>query len=263
MMRNRISTAALLITVPALVAAQAPIKVDAISFSPAANLATLEADDLKGQPARLSWSADGKQLHLQTLDGKFGQADARLQHYLIDAATGSKKKVDTEPDWAAAYWTEKSWKAAPGAPAFQIDLKTEQRVEKTVSAPMGGDLARGGGVGGDGGSSTTGDVLAAAYNQQPVPVHTMRLAGETVGEFVNSVIVPGLTFGWGPKGTSVVAFSANKSGRVIVMDDKGTKKEVAGSKDALLPAWSPDGTRIVWLEKDGKKKFQLRMVTIN
>lgn len=259
-MRNRITTVALLLTVPALVAAQAPIDVRALQFSPSASVAELGADDLKGQPARLAWSADGGQLYLQTVDGPFGQANPKLQHFVIDAATGSKKRVDAEPDWAAAYWTEKSWKAAPGAPALQIELKTEQRVERTVSAPMGGDLARGG-VGGTTGSSS-GDVLAAAYNQQAVPVHTMRLAGETVGEFVNSVIVPGLTFGWGPKGTNVIAYSANKSGRVVVMDGKGIRKEVSGSKDALLPAWSPDGKRLAWLERDGKKVFQLRMVTI-
>jgi Tol biopolymer transport system component len=87
----------------------------------------------------------------------------------------------------------------------------------------------------------------------------MRLAGETVGEFVNSVIVPGLTFGWGPKGSTVIAYAAQKSGRVVVMDAKGSKQEVAGSKDAILPAWSPDGSRLAWLQKDGKKKYELRI----
>ena len=53
-----------------------------------------------------------------------------------------------------------------------------------------------------------GEAISAAQNQTPVPVHTMRLAGETIGEFVNTVIVPGLTFGWGPKGSKVIAYSA-------------------------------------------------------
>jgi hypothetical protein len=43
------------------------------------------------------------------------------------------------------------------------------------------------------------------------------------------------------------------------MDAKGSKQEVAGSKDAILPAWSPDGSRLAWLQKDGKKKYELRI----
>ncbi len=262
MMHKPLVAAALSMALPALVAAQAPLTVGTIQFSPVSNLAEIKVDDLKGQPSRLAWSADGQQLYLQTMDGKFGQPDAKLHHYVYDAATGNRKGIDATPEWAAAYWTDKSGQSAPGAPAFKIQLKSDTRVEKTVSAPMGGDLAKGGGVGADGGAASSGDAMAAAYNQQPVPVHTMLLSGQVVGEFVNSVTVPGLTFGWGPKGSNVIAYSANKSGRVVIMDDKGTRQEIAGSKDAILPAWSPDGRLLTWLEKDGKKKFVLKLTKI-
>jgi hypothetical protein len=89
----------------------------------------------------------------------------------------------------------------------------------------------------------------------------MFVHGELVGEFVNSVIVPGLTFGWGPRGSKVIAY-ANKSGRVMVMDDKGVKKEVSRTEDAVLPAWSPDATRLAWLQKDGRRKFDLQVARV-
>jgi hypothetical protein len=47
------------------------------------------------------------------------------------------------------------------------------------------------------------------------------------------------------------------------MDRSGTKQEIAGSKDALLPAWSPDGMRLAWLQRDGKKKYQLKIASVN
>jgi hypothetical protein len=127
---------------------------------------------------------------------------------------------------------------------------------------MGGELAKGG-VGGTTGSSA-GDVGAAAYNMQAVPVITLAYRGETIGEFVNTVMVPGLTYGWGPKGTNVLAFAAPaSSGKVVVIDDQGGKITIAGSKDAVLPAWSPDGARLAWLQKDGKKKFQLVVASVS
>lgn len=55
---------------------------------------------------------------------------------------------------------------------------------------------------------------------------------------------------------------ANKSGRVVVMDDKGVKKEVGGTEDAVLPAWSPDATRLAWLQKDGRRKFDLQVARV-
>jgi hypothetical protein len=259
-MRNPLIAAALLVITPIVPAAQGPIQVDRVTFSPAATVATFDVDDLKGQPSRLAWSADRTQIYVQTLEGNFGDAKAKRHHYVFDAGSGEKKKLDDEPAWASSYWTEKSDRAAPGDPAFKIDLKSETRTEKTTSAPMGGDLARGG-VGGTAGSSS-GDAISAAYNQSAVPVHTMRLAGETIGEYVNSVIVPGQTFGWGPKGSGVIAYSAQKSGRVVVMNGQGTRREIDGTKDATFPAWSADGQRLAWLQKDGKKKYQLKVAEV-
>ncbi|HXG54586.1 MAG TPA: hypothetical protein VNJ03_04340 [Vicinamibacterales bacterium] len=264
-MRIRIVTAALVV-LPAILVAQSPMRVATVKFSQPAKVAELDIDKLKGQPSRLAWSADGTQVYLQTLEGRFGQADAKLRHYSVTLADGARQDMPAEPAWASAYWTDKSAQTSPDNPAFKIDVKTETRTAKTVSAPMGGEMARGGSSGGDdtttGGGTSSGDAMAAAYNNQPVPVNMMMVGGATIGEFVNSVIVPGMTFGWGPRGTKVIAFAEPKNGRITIMDTQGEKREVQGSKNAILPAWSPDGTRIAWLQKDGKKKFTLQVARV-
>ncbi|HVH57589.1 MAG TPA: hypothetical protein VM791_15105 [Vicinamibacterales bacterium] len=255
--------AATLFVVPVLVAAQGPLKVGSLAASDVKSLAEINTDKVKGQPSRVAWSPDGSEIYVEMLDGQFAnRAAAKISHHIYKVQNGAHQQVSAEPAWVTDYWTAKSGQASPDNAAFKIDLKTESRTEKTVSTPMGGDLARGGGAGGDGGTASAGDALAAAYNQQAVPVHTMRLKGEVVGEYVNSVIVPGQTFGWGPAGSKVIAYSALKTGRLVVMDDQGVKQEIDGTGDALFPAWSPDGKRLAWLQRDGKKKYVLKISLI-
>jgi hypothetical protein len=259
MIRRTIAIAAM-IALPAILVAQSPMRAGALKVSEPVKVTELDMDKLKGQPSRLAWSDDGTQLYVQTMEGSFGQPGQKLHHYTVAVADGSRKDVQAEPEWAAAYWATKSWKASPDTPPLTIELKQEQRKEKTVSSPMGGDLARGGTSGGTG-AEAAGE-LSAAYNQMPVPVNTMLLHGTVVGQFVNTVIVPGLTFGWGPKGTKAIAFADPKNGRVVVLDEKGEKREVAGTKDAVLPAWSPDAKQLAWLQKDGKKKYVLQIARV-
>lgn len=251
-------TATLAFAVPALPEGQ--LRVQNLKLAEPTTIAELDMGKLKGTPSRLAWSADGSRLYVQTMEGTFGQPNAKLRHYVFAASNGSKEDVQAEPEWASAYWAAKSGQTPPGDPSLKIALETEQRRERTVSVPKGGDLARGGTVpdqtSDDGGA-------AAAFNSQSVTVHSMRLGRETIGEFVNSVIVPGLTFGWGPKGSSVIAFAAQKSGRIVVMDARGSKQEIAGSQDAILPAWSPDGGSIAWLQKDGRRSFLLRVARVS
>ena len=254
--------ATLLVILPSVVATQTPLRVHNLQVSAPAKLATLDMGKLKGEPSRLAWSPEGSQLYVQTLEGTFGQPNPKLRHYVFAASDGAKKDVDAEPAWAAQYWTAKSGQTSPDDPRLKIELKTEKRQQRTTSVPMGGDLARGVPTTGDTGTSA-GDAGAAAYGAQTVTAHVMQLKGTTIGEFINSVIVPGLTFGWGPKESKAVAFTAEKSGRVVVMDEEGGKREVAGSSDALLPAWSPDGTRLAWLQKDGRRTFVLQVANVS
>ena len=251
-----LKTTAMVVALPALLAAQTP-----------AAIATLDTD--KAQPSRLAWSPDGTQLYVQTFEGDFLELNQgkgkKIKHFIFSAADGSKKDASEEPAWAREYWAMKSHKNAPDNTAFVIDVKEEMKTVKTTSNPMGGDLAKGGTVGstaGEAGGTAIGDATAARAATQLVKVLTLTAKGETVGVFENATFVPGLTFGWGPKGSNSIVFAAQKSGRVVLMDVSGTKKEIAGSKDAVLPAWSLDGTKVAWLQKDGRKKYQLVVTNV-
>ena len=248
--------------VPAVVSAQAPLRVQGLTVSEPATVATLDMGKLKGEPSRLAWSPDGSELYVQTREGAPNQANAKLRHYVFTASNGSKRDVDAEPKWASEYWTVKSAQASPDDPRLKIELKTERRRQQTTSVPMGGDMARGGASTAETGTSA-GDASAAAYASQAATVHSMLLKGSTIGEFVNSVIVPGLTFGWAPKGTKAIAFADPKDGRVVVMDAEGAKREIEESQDAILPAWSQTGGKIAWLQQDGRRKFVLRVAGVS
>ena len=254
-------TTALLAAIPTvtLAAAQDAIRADAVKISEPVKVAELDLGKLKGDHvARLAWSADGSQLYVQTLEGNFGLPPKKLRHYVLTVSDGSRKDVDAEPEWATAYWVQKSHHTSPDGQ--RIDLKDEVKVEKSVSTPMGGDLARGGGVG-DGSSS--GDAIAAASARENVKVITLTFMGATVGLFEGTPLVPGRTFGWGPKGSKAMTYTDTKNGRVVIVDEKGAKQEVSGSKDAILPSWSPDGKKLAWLQKDGKKKHVLHIASVS
>lgn len=250
----------LLAVTPALLPAQMTFRAASLTCSPPDTIATVDLDDLKGDAARLAWSPDGTQLYLQTLEGGFGQPNVMRRHYMFAVGDGKREQLQAEPEWAAEYWTMKSGRSSPDAPErnpLRIDLRSEQRKERTTSLPMGGDLARGG----ISPAITENDELSI-LGTQVVGVHTMRLHAETIGEFVNTVIVPGLTYGWAPEGTKLIAYAAQKSGRVIVMDETGGKTEVPGSKDAILPAWSQDLGRIAWLQKQGRRTYALNVTVV-
>lgn len=255
-MTRRVLIAATLLSTA--VAAQGPRPATTMRFDDPVTLATI-ADDVKGQPSRLAWSPDGTELYFQTLEGAFGQKNPVLHHYVISTADGARRDVPVEPEWALEYWTVKSAQMSPDDPSFKIDVKSEKRNESTTAVPRGGDLARGGVGGGSG--TTSDDATSAAFNTQAVFLNTMLLKGETVGTFDNTVIVPGLTFGWGAPGSKLIAYAA-KNGRIVVMDASGQKQTVEGTDDALLPAWSPDGARLAWLEKDGRRSFVLKVAHV-
>ncbi len=261
MMRPVLAVTTWLIAMAIVAATQGPLTVDTLRLGEPVTVASIDSEKLKGQPARLAWSPDGAQLYLQAIDGAFGQTGAALHHYAFSAETGRRQDLPAEPEWASAYWTAKSGQGSPDGQGLKIELKSETRTEQTVSTPMGGDLARGGTSAASG--TGAGDGIAAAYNRQTIPVHSMWLRGQMVGEFLNSVIVPGLTFGWGPPGTKIIAYSAHKTGRVVVMDDTGARAEIGRSREAILPAWSADATRLAWLQKDGRKRFVLQVARVS
>ena len=238
-----------------LLAQTPPPDASKLSMADPSTIAVVDVDAIDGEPWRLCWAPDNEQIYLAALKRK--DTETVLTHHLIDPKSGTVQKVDAEPPWAAKYWEWKSGKAAPGNPAFAITLDTEKKNESATARPMGGDLARGGV---DAGGSTIDD--AAGHTSMNVQIITMRLKGEIVGRWENPPIVPGLTFGWGPRGSQLIAF-ANKDGRLVLMDEQGRKQRLASTKDARLPAWSEDGGRLAWIEKQDRKKFRVQLAAIH
>lgn len=246
--------------VPLAAQQAAPWKTRHLAISDPAAVVTLEGATLIGQPSRLSWSPDDNLLYVQTIEGAFGRSDAKYRHFLVASTGGALREMPAEPEWAMDYWIAKSDQASPDDPSVRIQLTSESRRERTTSTPQGGDLARGG-------SSPTSsigrnDAIDAAFNSQIAFMNTMLLHGEQVGQFDNTVIVPGLTFGWGPLGSGVIAYAEPRKGRVVIMDSEGERREIDGTDGSLLPAWSTDGARLAWIEKDGRNRFVVRVARV-
>ena len=122
------------------------------------------------------------------------------------------------------------------------------------------ELARGGTV--DPTSGLGAEAAAsAAIQSSNVNVYTMRLNGRVIGEWVNHPIVPGLTFGWGPTGTPLIAF-ADPSGKLTIMDREGKTQTIDGTKDVTLPAFAPDGSRLAFLQKTGRSSYALVIAVV-
>lgn len=242
------------------VMAQSPLPVGSVTVAAPTTIAVIDMTKLKGAPSRMAWSPDGQQTYLQTIEGPF-HSPKSVRHYAIDMVDGKVKDLPAEPDWFSAYWAVKSHKSSPDLPGTEIALSSATRLEKTTSVPRGGDLARGGVDTGSTGTSSE-DAVAAASNAQSVTVHTMTLHGQTIGQFTNSVIVPGLTFAWAPKGSKAIAYIEPDGGRIVLMDVAGKRQAMGGTKDALLPMWSQDATQLAWLQKQGKKAYELKVVKV-
>jgi hypothetical protein len=245
------------------VQAPASVAVAQVTVTPAPAVMEFDLGSLKGTRLRqMAWSPDETQLYLQTYDANKDASVKELFHYLLPAAGGAPKRIETPPTWAAEYWAWKSGQTAPDDPAWKIDVSTEKKISSATSMPMGGDLARGGTSGDPTAGISAEAVTAHAAQATNVSVYTMRLKGETIGEWENHPIMPGLTFGWGPKGSGLMAYSDKSSGRLILMDRTGKTAKVDGTKDVRLPAFSADRTRLAYLESRGKNKYALVIAAV-
>jgi hypothetical protein len=234
----------------------APITAQSVKVTPKP-VAEFEMSKLKGEIRRVAWNPDNTQLYIQTVELNKDAQPKALHHYLADPSTGSLKDADAEPTWAASYWEWKSWKAAPDDEKFVIEVSEEQRKSAATAIPMGGDYARGGTGGGDvagsAGSASASSVMAAAQQSQSGTARMMKLKGQTVGEWLNLPIVPGQTFGWGPKGTGVIAYAEPNNRALVIMDKTGAKQKIDDTRGVYSPSFSNDAKRLAWLELRGKK----------
>jgi hypothetical protein len=232
----------------------------ALQIGTPAKTATIE---VKGEPIRLAWSTDGAQLAIQTGErDKAGMLNNNPRFYVVSAADGKLASAQAWPDWADAYWTWKSNNYTPWSSTTAIDAKSEQKTISATSSPMGGSLAKGGTSGDPNGGGTTGEEVARrAYESQKVNVVTLTLLGETVGVIEGMQFIPGYTFGWAPKDVAAIAY-VNSSGRLAVMDKDRNKQQVESTKNPILPAWSTDGSKIAFLQKAGKNKYELYVAAV-
>lgn len=241
------SSSAVQITAP-----QPAIDAAAAKVGAPATIAELDLGKLKGVLRRVAWSPDGSQLYIQTADGN--PPSEKLRHYVVPASGGAIASVDAAPAWADAYWAMKSDRASSTDPTVMIDVKQGQESMKYGTGSAGGieqgDRATPG---------TTPDAMnvdrAALSDRQNVV--RLIVLGETISEFVNERPIPGLMFGWGPAGTGIIAYTDRDPGRLMLLDLRKHKQVVSGVKDALLPAWSPDASRLAYVRKTGRKKYVL------
>ena len=235
----------------------------AVQFSAPARISTIDTGKLKGEPTELAWSPDGTQLFLQTSERDVTGMIKNPRLFVMAAADGKPQPVDAAPDWVTDYWTWKSNKYAPGSKTLGVEVKEDQRLAVATASPMGGALAKGGTSGDPGGGGTSVEEASShAAQMQKLHVFLLTLNGENVGEFVNQQFLPGYTFGWSPKSLAMLAYR-NQSGKLGIMSVEGGKKQqIDSTKDVILPAWSTDGSKIAFLQRSGKTKFDLYVVTV-
>lgn len=188
---------------------------------------------------------------MQTTEGS--PQSPKLRHYTVAASGGAVESIDMQPDWASVFWAFKSDRAAPGLGWLMIDL--EQKLE-TLKYGTGSSGAADGVNLAAGGPTVSANDIDREAQRQSQRVFRLTLLDETISQFVNQQPIPGLTFGWGPEKSGAIAFT-DVDGRLILFDQKKRKRTVAGARDALLPAWTLDGTRLAWVQKSGRKKYAI------
>jgi hypothetical protein len=224
----------------------APFDVASLAVAPPLTLAQVERRALHGEPSRLAWSADGTRLYLQSRDG-LGRA-VRYRHFQMRLGETAFTPLDEEPGWAAEYWHSKVTEAAPGLPALKIEVSVD--THRTRVAPIAGGFA----------SAATGTGSDAASTVTLAYV-TLSFLGVEIGRWATDEAKSGVTFGWGPAGSGAVAF-VDRQGRLTLIDKERRVRPVARTTHVLLPAWSPDGNYVAYLEQQGRSGYRLASVAL-
>src|SRR3954471_12916491 len=222
----------------------APFDVSTMSLAPATLVCELDLDQLKGELRRVSWSPDGRNLHVQT-----AEPDGAPHDYIITVADGVTSLAFGEPEWGAAYWRLKSDLTAPGVPSLRIEVQQDNR--RTRPTAFAGGTANGGAY-----TPNVKDPVDAFESEV-----TLRLLGIDIGSWVNHVPLAGETFGWGPWGSGAIVY-VGRGDRLTLMD-QGRHRTVLGTmKDVSMPAWSSDGARLAFVQKSGKKRYRLMTASV-
>jgi hypothetical protein len=220
----------------------------ALSAAAPTLVADLQGSRFSGDPSQLAWSPDNGTLCLQTLDGD--RPPLKTRYYLIRPGEHDFHGIDIAPDWAPKYWDWKSARTPPGHPELVVEVAT-QAASNNIPTQSLHDKSKNGLM----------ENSVAAQNAAGSVVRTLTLKGETIGRYVDQPLVPGMTFGWSPAALHAVAF-AKPDGRLALMDFAGGTTDVDGPKGIILPAWSPDGSTVAYLQKQGRHHYALMQVAV-
>jgi len=235
----------------------AGLDVSALKVSAPVVVAELDLGSLKGELRQIGWSSDLSQLYIQTAEGS--GPSPKLRYYTVPAAGGAVVPSKDPPPWAQDYWSYKSDRFAPGIGSLFIDVDQKLETMKYGTGSAGAldqeDRA-------SGGLTVSGTNADRAAVSAKLHVVRLMLLGQAVSEFVNEAPVPGLMFGWGPAGSGAIAFT-DRDGRLFLFDRSKHKESVSGAKNALLPAWATDGSRLAWAQKNGRRKYSLVVATVS
>ena len=213
----------------------------------------IDTSELKGRPARLVWSEDRSQLYLAVVEGNQAQ-HLTWRHYLIEEGK-PPQAVDTEPEWAEAYWGWKSAKSFFGDPLMTITVDVQQRLLDNLNGTAANKAVYLQ-------PYVSGEALILSKQSGGKQiVSRLLLKSKIIGEFVDEQIVPGYTFSWSPEELRFIAFRST-NGRLTIMNGEAETQDVTGTSDVLLPAWSDDGQAIAYLERTGRKTFALMVVSL-
>lgn len=224
----------------------APFDVEAVTAAPPTSVVALGGKTLHGEPSRLAWAPDGSTLYIQTRDG-VGPA-ARARHLQLRLGRDGVSTLDQEPEWAADYWHNKVLEAAPGMPWLKIDVSLDKQRNRV--APFAGGFASAG--------AATGSEAASSYTLAYI---TLQFLGVEIGRWMTDEPKSGVTFGWGPAGSGAMAF-VDKQGRLTLIDKEKRQRVVPRTSNVQLPAWSPDGSYVAYLEKHGRSNYELMSVAL-
>lgn len=219
-------------------------------------VAEIDLGKLKGELRQIGWSPDADLLYVQTAEGR--PPAERAHHYTVALAGGAPAALINQPAWAEAYWAFKSDRFAPGIGSLMIDVQQSFETMKYGTGSAGAidqaDRATGG-------MTTSGANADRAAMSEKNRVVRLKLLEQTVSEFVNEPPVPGFMFSWGPQASGAIAFT-DRDGRLFLFDQRGHKQTVAAAKDAVLPAWTTDGSRLAWAQRSGRKKYVLMYAAV-